>query len=440
MSPAPPAPTTTTPAPQSRRAVVGSTIGTTIENYDFLAYGTAAALYLGPRFFPSDDRLFSTLAAFATLGVGFVMRPIGGVLAGHVGDRFGRKPVLVGALILMGVATVGVGLLPTYETVGVWAPVLLVTLRLLQGIGYGAEWGGAVLMAYEHAPRHRKGAFSSVPQIGVPAGLLLANLAFLAVAGVGDDVAWRVPFLLSSVLIVVGLVLRASLHESPEFAQAQAEGRLVQQRSPVLAVLREDWRTVLRAVALRLAETCGFYVTVTFLISYLTSAGITDRSTVLTGVVVASALGLVSHPLVGALSDRVGRRPVYLAGAAFTAAFAVPLFLLVNTGVAVLVVLGMTLFLVLGHDVLAAVQPAWFAELFATGKRTSGASLGYQGAAVVAGFVPFAATALTAAVGWVGVALLMVVIGLVSLAAARSTPETAPLVVGRAAQPERAGR
>ncbi len=411
------------PSSQKVRAAVGSTIGAAIENYDFLAYGTAAALYLGPAFFPATTPMLSTLSAFATLGVGFLMRPIGGILAGYLGDRIGRRPVLVGALILMGVGTFLIGCLPTYETVGILAPILLVTLRLIQGIGYGAEWGGAILMAYEHAPTNRKGFYAAIPQIGVPAGLLLANLAFLAVAGVHDEWAWRIPFLFSSVLVIIGLWIRYGVSESPEFEKAKEDNELV--KNPVLSVLRHDWRNVLRAIGLRLAETCTFYIVVTFMITYVVSQNLAESGTALLGVVIASVIGLFSHPIAGAVSDRIGRRAVYLFGSGFVALFAVPMFLLVNTGTASVIVIALIVMMVLGHDPLAGVQSSWFPELFATSQRTSGASLGYQGAAVIAGFVPFTATALLVSTGWVGISLLLAGIGVLSFVVALFCKETA---------------
>ncbi|RCV50419.1 MFS transporter [Marinitenerispora sediminis] len=441
MSSTPPRPRAHDPeagSPDKVRVALGSAVGTTIENYDFLAYGTAAALYFGPAFFPGDSPLFSTLAAFGTLGVGFAMRPIGGIIGGHLGDRIGRKPVLVGALLLMGFATVGIGLLPTYDQVGILAPILLVLLRLLQGIGFGAEWGGAILMTFEHAPRRRRGFYSAIPQAGVPLGLLLANVAFLLSAQLDSHLAWRVPFLLSAVLILAGFVIRMKVSESPEFEEAQQQDELV--KSPVLEVLRKDWRTVLRAIALRLAETGGFYVTVTYLLSYLQENDLATRGVALTGIVLASLIGVFGTPLFGALSDRVGRRPVYLAGCVLTILYGVPLFLMMNTGDAVVIVIGFVIALAVAHDSLAGVQASWFSELFDTRTRTSGASLGYQGSAALSGFIPFIATALAAALGWMGVALLYSAVGLIGAIGVALTRDTWGRAERAAAAPVSAGR
>lgn len=406
--------------PEHKRVTAGSLVGTTIENYDFLAYGTAAALYFGDAFFPGEDPAAGTLLAFATLAAGFLMRPIGGIIGGHFGDRVGRKPVLVAALLLMGVSTVAIGFLPTYDQVGILAPILLVALRLLQGIGYGAEWGGAILMTFEHAPRRRRGFFAAIPQAGVPLGLLLANIVFLSTAGIDSELAWRLPFIASALLIGAGIVIRLKVPESPEFEEVREETV----RSPVLHVLRHDATTVLRVIGLRLAETGAFYITVTFLLSYLVVNGIADRSVGLTAIVVASLLGLLTTPLFGALSDRFGRRPVYAAGCALTVAIGFPLFLLVNTGQTIAIVLAVIVAQAIGHDMLAGVQGAYFSELFQTRTRLSGASLGYQLSASVSGFVPLIATALAAAFGWVGVAVLFSVLGLIGLVTVASTRET----------------
>jgi MFS family permease len=416
-------------SPDRRRVTAGSVVGTTIENYDFLAYGTAAALYFGPAFFPSDDPIAGTLLAFATLAAGFLMRPIGGAIGGHFGDRMGRKPVLVAALLLMGVSTVLIGVLPTYDQVGVLAPILLITLRLLQGIGYGAEWGGAILMTFEHAPRRRKGFFSAIPQAGVPLGLLLANVVFLSTAGIDSSLAWRLPFLFSAVLIGAGIIIRLKVSESPEFEEVAEKAEAV--RFPILDVLRNDGTTVLRVIGLRIAETGAFYITVTFLLSYLTTTGVADRGVGLTALIVASAIGLGTTPMFGALSDRFGRRPVYAAGCALTVVFGFPLFLLVNSGATIAIILAVIVAQAIAHDCLAGVQGAYFSELFSTRTRLSGASLGYQLSASISGFMPLIATALAASFGWTGVAVLFSAVGVVGLIAVAATRET--WVVSRSA-------
>lgn len=406
------------------RVAIGSAVGTTIENYDFLAYGTAAALYFNDAFFPGSSTLVATLTSFATLGVGFAMRPLGGILGGHLGDRIGRKPVLVGALIVMGVATTAIGLLPTYDQAGILSPVLLVACRLLQGVGFGAEWGGAILMTYEHAPLRRKGAFSAIPQTGVPLGLLLANAAFLVAGRFDTHLAWRVPFLLSALLVVAGMVIRLRVSESPEFQRLQSSQQVV--KSPVWQVLREDWRSVLRVVGLRLAETGGFYVMVTYLLSYISAEGLASHSTALTALITAALLGTGTTLLFGRISDAVGRRPVYLLGSLATLLFGFPLFVLVNTGATVAVLVAFVLGLALCHDSLAGTQGAWFAELFDARVRSSGASLGYQLSAAVSGFIPFLATALAGAWGWVGVAVLFSACGVCGAATTLLTQETHP--------------
>src|SRR3954447_22775406 len=265
--------------PARKRVAIGASVGATIETYDFIGFGTAAALYFNTAFFPSSDPLSGTLLSFATLGIGFAVRPLGGIVGGYLGDRIGRKPVLVGSLLLMGIATVLIGALPTYAQVGVWAGVLLVTVRVVQGLAFGAEWGGAILMCFEHAPWRKKGLYTGITQAGFPVGLLLANLAFLASVPLGGDWAWRVPFLLSAVLIVVGILIRLKIEESPEFEELKDEGEL--SKNPLAEVLRNDWRNVLRAFCLRIAETAGYAVSVTFVLSYLASEKLAGRPVIL---------------------------------------------------------------------------------------------------------------------------------------------------------------
>jgi len=408
--------------PEKKKVAIGCSIGATIETYDFIGFGTAAALYFNHVFFPATDPLSGTLLSFATLGIGFAVRPLGGIIGGYLGDRIGRKPVLVGSLLLMGIATVLIGCLPTYQQVGVWAGILLVAVRVVQGLAFGAEWGGAILMCFEHAPWKKKGLYTGITQAGFPVGLLLANLAFLVSVPLGDQWAWRVPFLLSAVLIVVGILIRLKIEESPEFEELKEEGDL--SKNPLVEVLRDDWRNILRAFCLRIAETAGYAVSVTFILSYLSSQKLADRSTTLTALMIAAALGILATTYWGALTDRIGRRPVYLLGTALTVVWGVPLFLVVNTGTAIAIIIAFIVSYTICQNSLAGVQGAWFSELFAAKTRTTGASLAYQLSAVVSGFTPLVATALFAATGWIGPALLFSGYGLLGLIAALMTRET----------------
>ncbi|MFG3417254.1 MFS transporter [Micromonospora sp. NPDC047730] len=406
-----------------------SMIGTAVESYDFFIYGTASAAYFGTVFFHTEEKLVGVLASFATLAIGFLFRPLGGYLAGHYGDRLGRKTILMWSLVVMGVATVLVGVLPTYAQAGVIAPILLILLRIVQGIGFGAEWGGAVLMAVEHAPARRRGFFGAVPQIGIPAGLLLANGAFLLSEALFEGSwVWRAPFLFSIVMVAVGLFIRMRVAESPDFTEMKANNEI--RKAPALEVIRRDWRVILKIVTLRLAETGGYYVTTSFMLSYVVLAELTDKQNVLIGTMVGSALGLGSHLLFGALSDRVGRKPVFLIGSVFTIAFGIPMFLLINTGAVIMVIVAVALGLLLSHDPIFAVESSWFSEQFPRDVRSSGISLGYNGASLVAGLLPFGATALYGWIGWIGPAVLFTLLGVVSTAAAAFTPETAPAKVG----------
>ena len=381
------------------KVAFASAVGTTVEWYDFFIYGTAAALVFNRQFFPEIDPLMGTLAAFATFGVGFFARPVGGVIFGHYGDRIGRKRMLVLSLLIMGVATFLIGFLPGYDRIGIWAPVLLVLLRLLQGFGVGGEWGGAVLMAVEHSPRAQRGFFGSWPQIGVPAGLLLATAVFAVFSALPDEAfrawGWRVPFLLSIVLVVVGLFIRLRIVESPAFLALQRRGG--EARMPIVEVVREQPRPVLIAMGLRVAENGAFYVFSVFVLTYITEQLELPRSVALTGVLIAAAVELFTIPAFAALSDRVGRRPVYLAGALLSLAFAFPFFWLMDTRSPVLIVLAIVVSLAVGHAAMYGPQAAFFSELFSTRVRYSGASLGYQLASVFAGGLsPFIATALLA--------------------------------------------
>lgn len=416
------------PTPSVARVVLASFIGTTIEWYDFFLYGTAAALVFNRLFFPALDPHAGTMAAFATYAVGFFARPVGGVVFGHFGDRLGRKSMLVTTLMLMGVATFLIGVLPTYSQVGVAAPVLLVLLRFVQGFGVGGEWGGAVLMAVEHGHRGRRGLYASWVQAGVPAGLLLATAVFNLFSLLPEEAfmrwGWRVPFLLGIGLLGVGLFIRLGVLESPLFAQMRNRPQAA--RLPLLDVLLRYPRSIILTIGARMAENGCFYVFTVFVLSYATEKLGIAKGTILNGVLLASAFQFCAIPLFGALSDRVGRRPVYLGGAVALALFAFPFFWLVASGSTALVWLAIVVGLVV-HAAMYAPQAAFFSELFGTEVRYSGASLGYQLASPLAGGVaPLIATTLLQASGgrpW-PVALYLIALAAVTIVSVALAAET----------------
>lgn len=421
-----------TPAPASphsvRRVVVASFIGTAIEWYDFFLYGTAAALVFNQLFFPTLDPLSGTMAAFATYAVGFFARPIGGVIFGHFGDRVGRKSMLVLTLVMMGVATCLVGVLPTYQQAGILAPILLVALRFVQGLAVGGEWGGAVLMVAEHSDNRRRGFHASWVQAGVPVGLLLANAVFSLFTLLPESSflswGWRVPFLLGVVLTAFGYFVRLRVLESPLFTQARVEKPA--SRLPIVEVLRHHLRSVFLSMGARLAENVFFYIFTVWVLSYATQQLGMARSTLLNGVLVGSVVQLVAIPLFGALSDRVGRKPVYVGGALFLLLFAFPFFQLVATKNTTLVWVAICLGMV-GHAAMYGPQAAFFSELFGTRTRYTGASLGYQLAAPFAGGIaPLVASAL---LSWSGnqtwpVAVYLIAMALATIGCVLSARET----------------
>jgi MFS family permease len=420
----------TSSARVTRRAAAASLVGTTVEWYDFYLYATASALVLGPLFFTDADPSTGVLASFATYAAGFGARPIGALIAGHIGDRFGRRPILVWSLILMGIATAAIGMLPTYPQAGVLAPVLLVALRLVQGLAVGAEWGGAVLMSVEHSAGERRGLFGSFPQIGSPAGMLLASGIFALVRGTTDQAAflswgWRIPFLLSLVLVAVGLWIRLGLEDAPVYREVRRTQQV--SRRPLVDVVRTHQRNLWLTIGLRMSQNALYVLCTTFALTYLVQGEVADPNAGLTAVIVASAIGLVTTPLWAVLSDRVGRRPVYLAGAIGGAIFLIVFFLLLDTGSTPLIVLAMVIAVNLFHDAMYGPQGAWFTELFATGVRYSGASIGYQfGSVLSGGTAPLIAAALLLAGGgrpWL-IWVYFLVLSALTITATVLAPET----------------
>jgi metabolite-proton symporter len=371
---------------QRRRAVLASTVGTTIEWYDFFLYGTAAALIFPKLFFPGSDPYVGVLLAFGTQFVGFAARPIGAAIFGHYGDRIGRKSTLITTLLIMGICTALIGILPTYAAIGIAAPILLTVLRLLQGVAVGGEWGGSVLLAMEWGSVKRRGFMASWPQLGVPLGLLLSTAMVQLMSSTTGPAfetwGWRVPFLASVLLVGVGLYVRLRVLESPEFAAVKEKQTVV--KRPVVEVLRTQWREVLVSAFVRLSEQAPFYLFITFVLTYGTQQLQLQRSSLLTDTLVAAAIGLVSVPLFGWLSDLIGRRLMYGIGIVCTALYAFPYFGLLNTRAAGLVLLAIVLSLIF-HDMQYGPQAALIAESFGTNLRYSGAGLGYQLASVIAG-------------------------------------------------------
>jgi metabolite-proton symporter len=374
------------------KVVFASLIGTAVEWYDFFLYGSAAALVFGALFFPDADPVNATLLAFGTYAVGFVARPLGGIVFGHFGDRVGRKKMLVVSLMMMGGATIAIGLLPTYASIGVAAPILLLACRLLQGFAVGGEWGGAVLMAAEHGRDDQRGFWSSWPQAGVAMGNLLATGVLWVLAAVQSEDAfnawgWRIPFLLSAVLVLVGLWVRLSIEESPVFKEARAEIEDKKESAshmPLLEVIRTYPREVFIAMGMRMAENISYYIFTVVVITFVTTYADQEKGPILQALLIGSVVHFIWIPVVGAISDRIGRKPLYLVGAVGVAAWTFPFFSLVTEGGAGNLTLAVVVGLML-HALMYSPQAAFFSELFGTSVRYTGASVGYQLASIFAG-------------------------------------------------------
>ncbi|WP_371419876.1 MFS transporter [Tardiphaga sp.] len=372
---------------QLRRAVFASTVGTAIEWYDFFLYSTVTGLVFAKLYFPHSDPWVGTLEAFAIYAVGFVARPIGAAIFGHYGDRIGRKSTLIATLLLMGLATFAVALVPTYASIGIWGAVILTILRFIQGIGVGGEWGGSVLMSMEWARSNQsRGLIASWPQFGVPCGLFLANLAVLAFSQMSGDQflswGWRVPFLLSLLLVAVGLYIRLGILETPVFTKLLAEQKI--ERTPILEVIKRQPKEILLSALARMGEQAPFYIFTAFIFSYGIGTLHVSRDFLLTAVLAASVVSFVSIPLSGHFSDRIGRKAMYMIGALVTGIFGFIYFGMVNTGVAWIIFFAIVLSLI-PHDMMYGPQAALIAESFTGRLRYSGASLGYQLASVIAG-------------------------------------------------------
>jgi len=410
-----------------RKAVIASTIGTAIEWYDFFIYGTAAGLIFGKLFFPKEDALSATLLAFGTYFIGFVGRPIGAAIFGHYGDRIGRKATLIATLLCMGLATFAIAFVPTYESIGIWGAVLLTVLRMIQGIGVGGEWGGSVLMSMEWARRHnQRGLVASWPQFGVPCGLLLANGAIAVFSAVsGDQFAvwgWRIPFALSIVLVGVGLWIRLGILETPVFRQLLDQKRI--ERAPIAEVIRKQPREIILSALLRMAEQAPFYIFTAFIFAYTVGTLKMSRDFILTAVMVAALVSFFTIPLAGHLSDRIGRKKMYLIGAAVTGVFGFVYFAMMDPARPALVFIAIVLSLI-PHDLQYGPQAALIAEAFTPRLRYSGASLGYQLASLIAGGPsPLIATALFAAYqSGYAIAIYIALCAVVSLISAAMMPD-----------------
>jgi MFS transporter, MHS family, shikimate and dehydroshikimate transport protein len=417
---------TTSDTSRIRPVITASVVGTIIEWYDFFIYGTAAALVFGQLFFPSGSSLAGTMAAFATYAVGFAVRPLGGAVFGHFGDKLGRKTILIATLVIMGVTTMLIGVLPTYAAVGLWAPAILVLLRMAQGFGAGAEFAGAAIMAVEYAPVQRRGYFGSWPQIGVAIGLAASSGMFALVGLLPEQDflswGWRVPFLASALVLAVGTWIRMRISETPVFQEVQKENKVA--RSPLLEVLRTQPKSFLCVLGMRFADNAVLYIPVAFTLTYLAEAGVSD-SVGLTGVLLAAGVQVLTIPLFGALSDRFGRRVVYGAGAAASGVLMVPYFLMLDTGNTWLIWAAIMLVGGLAYSAMAGSQPSFFSELFHPRVRYTGVAGARELGATVGGVTPLAATALLAAYSTgLAVAALVIAMCVVTVAAVVWAPET----------------
>jgi MFS transporter, MHS family, shikimate and dehydroshikimate transport protein len=413
-----------------KRIVASSVIGTAVEWYDFLIYGTASALVFNKLFFPLSDPALGTIAAFGTYGVGYLARPLGAAIFGHFGDRVGRKAMLAMTIVIMGLGTFLIGLLPTYDQIGIAAPVLLVLLRLFQGIGLGGEWGGAVLMVVENAPDRSRGLLGSMVQIGYPIGNLAAIGMFTLLSRLPESDflvwGWRIPFLISIVLAGVGLYIRLQLKETPVFREIEAKKEVA--RLPLVEILTRHRRPFFTAVGLKLSEISYATIGTVFAISYITGKLAMPRNVILNAILLSAVVAFVVIPLFGWLSDRIGRKMMFYASCLFAMGFAFPMFWLLDTKDPLTIALTIIAAITFGQMVGFGVGAPWYSELFTARLRYSGASLGFQiGAAISGGLTPFAAAAFLA---WTGgatwpISVYLIVLAVITFIATMAAPETA---------------
>nr|WP_309101488.1 MFS transporter [Fredinandcohnia onubensis] len=405
-----------------KKVLVASLVGSSIEWFDYFLYGTVAALVFNTAFFHSDDPTVGLMLAYASFALSFFIRPLGGVIFSHIGDKIGRKKTLVLTLSLMGGATVLMGFLPTYDQIGVIAPVLLILLRLIQGIGLGGEWGGALLLAVEYAPKEKRGFFGSIPQMGVTVGLLLGTLALSLMTLLPEAAfmswGWRVPFILSAFLVIFGLWIRKGIEETPSFKKIQEKGEVA--KIPFIETMRTHWKEVLIAVGAKVVETAPFYIFGTFIVSYATSQLGFSRTATLNAVTIATIVTTILIPIMGRLSDKVGRKKLYVGGTILMMLYAFPYFWLLHQGSVALLIVATILGLGIIWAPITAVLGTMFSEIFKSNVRYTGITLGYQiGAAVAGGTAPLVATALLAAFNdsYVPVALYIILTAAISLIA-----------------------
>jgi metabolite-proton symporter len=413
----------------SKKILIASLVGSSIEWFDYFLYGTVASLVFNQLFFPSSDPTVGLLLAYASFALSFFIRPIGGALFSHIGDKIGRKKTLVLTLSLMGSATVMIGLLPDYQTIGIWAPILLITLRLVQGLGIGGEWGGALLLAVEYAPKGKRAFFGSIPQMGVTIGMLLGTLSLSIMTTLPDETfmswGWRIPFILSAALVFFGLWIRNGIDETPAFQQAKESGNIA--KVPLVETLRTHWKSVFIAVGAKVVETAPFYIFSTFIISYATTVLGFSKTSALNAVTIATIITTILIPFMGQWADKVGRKPIYIGGTIAMILYAFPYFYLLQLKSTFWLITATVIGLGIIWAPITAVLGTLFSEIFKTNVRYTGVSLGYQiGAAVAGGTAPLIGTALLNAYNnsWIPIAIYLIFTAIISLVAILSIRET----------------